>query len=114
MAPHWQRDLRRDHASPHRRGAIGSPDRSRQPFRSKSSDELSAPPRHEGFYGQPLSDAELRVLALLAAGRSVSEVARELYLTPNTVKTHRRTIYRKLGVTNRQDAIARAVELSLV
>jgi LuxR family transcriptional regulator, maltose regulon positive regulatory protein len=79
----------------------------------KVAAELSAPPRHEGFYGEPLSEAELRVLALLAAGRSVSEVARELYLAPTTVKTHRRTIYRKLGVTNRQEAIRRAAELSL-
>ena len=76
--------------------------------------ELSAPLRHEGFYGEPLSEAEMRVLSLLVAGRSVSEVARELYLAPTTVKTHRRTIYRKLGVTNRQEAIARAAELSLV
>lgn len=80
----------------------------------KVAAELSAPPRHEGFYGQPLSEAELRVLSLLTAGHSVSEVARELYLAPTTVKTHRRTIYRKLGVTNRQEAIARAAELSLV
>ncbi len=79
----------------------------------KVAAELSAPPRHEGFYGEPLSEAELRVLALLVAGRSVSEVARELYLAPTTVKTHRRTIYRKLGVTSRQEAIARAAELSL-
>jgi LuxR family maltose regulon positive regulatory protein len=75
--------------------------------------ELAAPPRHEGFYGEPLSEAELRVLSLFAAGCSVSEVAQELYLAPTTVKTHRRTIYRKLGVTNRQEAIARAAELSL-
>jgi ATP/maltotriose-dependent transcriptional regulator MalT len=75
--------------------------------------ELSAPPRHEGFYGEPLSEAELRVLSLLVAGRSVSQVARELYLAPTTVKTHRRTIYRKLGVTNRQEAIERAAELDL-
>jgi LuxR family transcriptional regulator, maltose regulon positive regulatory protein len=75
--------------------------------------EISAPLRHEGFYGEPLSEAEMRVLSLLVAGRSVSEVARELYLAPTTVKTHRRTIYRKLGVTNRQEAIARAAELSL-
>jgi two-component system nitrate/nitrite response regulator NarL len=75
--------------------------------------ELATPVRHEGFYGEPLSEAELRVLALLVDGRSVSEVARELYLAPTTVKTHRRTIYRKLGVTNRQEAIARAAELSL-
>jgi ATP/maltotriose-dependent transcriptional regulator MalT len=75
--------------------------------------ELSAPPRHEGFYGEPLSEAELRVLSLLVAGRSVSDVARELYLAPTTVKTHRRTIYRKLGVKSREEAIARAEELSL-
>jgi LuxR family maltose regulon positive regulatory protein len=75
--------------------------------------ELSSRPRHEGFYGEPLSEAELRVLTLLSGGRSVSEVARELYLAPTTVKTHRRTIYRKLGVTNRQEAIARAAELGV-
>jgi ATP/maltotriose-dependent transcriptional regulator MalT len=83
------------------------------PLAGKVAAELSAPPRHEGFYGEPLSEAELRVLALLVGGRSVSEVARELYLAPTTVKTHRRTIYRKLGVSNRQEAIARAAELSL-
>jgi LuxR family maltose regulon positive regulatory protein len=79
----------------------------------KVAAELAGPPRHEGFYGEPLSEAELRVLSLFVAGRSVSEVARELYLAPTTVKTHRRTIYRKLGVTKRQEAIARAAELSL-
>jgi len=41
-------------------------------------------------------------------------VAGSLKKTPTTVKTHRRTIYRKLGVTSRQEAIARAAELSLV
>ena len=82
-------------------------------FAAEVAAELSASPRHEGFYGEPLSEAELRVLSLLVAGRSVSQVARELYLAPTTVKTHRRTIYRKLGVTNREEAIARAAELSL-
>jgi LuxR family maltose regulon positive regulatory protein len=75
--------------------------------------ELSAPTRHDGFYGEPLSEAELRVLSLFAAGRSVSEAAHALYLAPTTIKTHRRTIYRKLGVTNRQEAIARAEEQGL-
>jgi LuxR family maltose regulon positive regulatory protein len=75
--------------------------------------ELKAPLRHDGFYGEPLSEAELRVLLLLVAGRTVSEVARELYLAPTTVKTHRRTIYRKIGVTDRQQATARAAELGL-
>jgi LuxR family maltose regulon positive regulatory protein len=80
---------------------------------AKVAAELSAPPRHEGYYGQPLSEAELRVLALLAAGDSISDVARELYLAPTTVKTHRRTIYRKLGATTRQEAIARATALGI-
>lgn len=53
------------------------------------------------------------MLSPLVAERSVTEAAHELSLTPTTVKTHRRTIYRKLGVTNRQQAIARAAELSL-
>jgi two-component system nitrate/nitrite response regulator NarL len=75
--------------------------------------ELAVPPRYEGFYGEPLSEAERRVLSLLVSGHSVSEVARELYLAPTTVKTHRRTIYRKLGVTNRQEATARAAERGL-
>ena len=76
--------------------------------------ELSAPPRREGFYGERVSEAESRVLQLLAAGRSVSEVARELCLAPTTVKTHRRTIYRKLGVTTREEAAERAAELGLM
>jgi LuxR family maltose regulon positive regulatory protein len=83
-------------------------------FAEQVAAELSAPPRHEGFFGEPLSEAELRVLSLLVADQSVAEVARELYLAPTTIKTHRRTIYRKLGVTNRQEAIARAAELNLV
>ncbi|MCU0308176.1 MAG: LuxR C-terminal-related transcriptional regulator [Thermoleophilia bacterium] len=75
--------------------------------------ELARPPRHEGFYGEPLSDAERRVLRLLVAGRSVAQVARDLHLAPTTVKTHRRTIYRKLGVASRQEATRRAAELSI-
>jgi LuxR family maltose regulon positive regulatory protein len=39
---------------------------------------------------------------------STSEIARQLYLSVNTVKTHRRAIYRKLGVSTRQEAIERA------
>jgi LuxR family maltose regulon positive regulatory protein len=76
-------------------------------------EELSAPPRHDRLYGEPLSEAELRVLSLFAAGCSVSEVAHTLYLAPTTIKTHRRVIYRKLGVTTRQEAIARAEEQGL-
>ena len=43
---------------------------------------------------------------MLASGASLSEVARQLYLSPNTVKTHRRSIYRKLGVSTRAELLA--------
>jgi LuxR family transcriptional regulator, maltose regulon positive regulatory protein len=51
-----------------------------------------------------LSDAERRILRLLATDLSLSEIGRELYLSTNTVKTHTRAIYRKLGVSSRAEA----------
>ena len=76
-------------------------------------DELASPPRREGFLGEDLSEAELKVLRGFASGASLGEVARELYLSPNTVKTHRRTIYRKLGISTREQLLARAGMLDL-
>ena len=64
----------------------------------------------EGFLGEELSEAERRVLDRLLAGLSLSHVARELWLSSNTVKTHRRNIYRKLGATTREELIERADE----
>jgi LuxR family maltose regulon positive regulatory protein len=69
--------------------------------------------RREGFLGETLSESELRVLRLLVEGRSLREVSKELFLSHNTVKTHRRTIYRKLGVSTRKEALERATELGL-
>jgi LuxR family transcriptional regulator, maltose regulon positive regulatory protein len=57
---------------------------------------------------EPLTEREQAVLNLLCRSLSASEIARELYLSVNTVKTHRRAIYRKLGVSSRQEAIERA------
>jgi LuxR family maltose regulon positive regulatory protein len=59
---------------------------------------------------EPLTERERAVLSLLRNSLSVSEVARQLYLSVNTVKTHKRAIYRKLGVSSRQEAIERARE----
>jgi LuxR family maltose regulon positive regulatory protein len=81
---------------------------------AETEDHLSGHPRREGFLGDELSESELRVLRLLAEGRSLREVAGELYLSQNTVKTHRRTIYRKLGANTREEALERAAELELV
>jgi LuxR family maltose regulon positive regulatory protein len=63
---------------------------------------------------EPLSARELQVLRLLAAGLSNLEIAEELYLSVNTIKTHTRNIYGKLGVRSRLQAANRAEELQLL
>ena len=79
----------------------------------ETDDAINRPTRHDGFLGEELSAAERRVLERLVDGLSVTEVAHELWLSPNTVKTHRRGIYRKLGVRTREDLIARVSALGL-
>jgi LuxR family maltose regulon positive regulatory protein len=64
--------------------------------------------------GEPLSERELSVLALLPSDLSQREIGRELYLSLNTVKTHARNIFRKLGVSSREEAVARARERGLL
>jgi len=63
---------------------------------------------------EPLSERERAVLRLLPALLSNPEIASELYVSVNTVKTHIKTIYRKLDVTSRRDAVVRARELRLI
>ena len=62
---------------------------------------------------EPPSPAELSVLRLLP-GSTVREIGEALFLSPNTVKSHLRSLYRKLGVNSRDDAVARAVALGLI
>jgi LuxR family transcriptional regulator, maltose regulon positive regulatory protein len=54
------------------------------------------------------------VLALLPSLLSAREIAGELSVSPNTVKTHIRSIYTKLGVSRRRDAVRRAQERGLL
>jgi ATP/maltotriose-dependent transcriptional regulator MalT len=61
-----------------------------------------------------LSERELAVLRLLASKLSQREIAGELYVSFNTVKTHTRAIFRKLGAASRAEAVARARELGLI
>ncbi|MGK7876084.1 MAG: LuxR C-terminal-related transcriptional regulator [Xenococcaceae cyanobacterium] len=63
---------------------------------------------------EPLSDRELTVLRLLAAGLSNREIAEELYLSINTVKAHTKNIYSKLNVRGRMQAVQHAKELKLL
>jgi LuxR family maltose regulon positive regulatory protein len=62
----------------------------------------------------PLSERELAVLALLPSLLSGSEIAGELTVSVNTVKSHIRSIYRKLGVSSRRDAVRLAQERKLI
>lgn len=63
----------------------------------------------------PLTDRERRVLRLLTSTMTAPEIARELWVSINTVKTHQRAIYRKLGVAGgRKPAVARARALGLL
>jgi LuxR family maltose regulon positive regulatory protein len=63
---------------------------------------------------EPLSDREREVLTLVAAGLSNKQIARRLDISPNTVKTHTRNLYAKLGVVRRTEAVARARAAGLI
>jgi LuxR family transcriptional regulator, maltose regulon positive regulatory protein len=60
-----------------------------------------------------LTTAELRVLPLLATHLSFREIGERLHLSPHTVKTQAMSIYRKLGVSSRSQAVQRAQQLGL-
>ena len=61
-----------------------------------------------------ISERELQVLELLAAGRSNKEIASRLNVSPNTVKTHVAKLFDKLEVKRRTEAILRARELGMI
>ena len=63
---------------------------------------------------EPLSGSELRVLRYLPTNLTAPEIAGELYVSRNTVKTHMRNLYAKLGTHRRAEAVARARDLGLL
>lgn len=63
---------------------------------------------------EPLSESELRVLRYLPTNLTAPEIAGELYVSRNTVKTHMRRLYAKLGVHRRTEAVSRARDLGLL
>jgi LuxR family transcriptional regulator, maltose regulon positive regulatory protein len=62
---------------------------------------------------KPLSERELEVLRLLGTDLTGPDIARELMVSPNTVKTHIKNIYIELGVNTRRAAVRRGAELAL-
>jgi DNA-binding NarL/FixJ family response regulator len=75
------------------------------PPRARSAVGLDWPGRGEG-----LSDRESEILALITQGMSNADVARLTYLSPNTVKSYIRTVYRKIAVGSRTQAVLWGVE----
>lgn len=71
-------------------------------------------PTGEQALVDPLSDRELDVLRLLAGELDGPSIARQLVVSLNTVRTHTKHIYAKLGVTNRRSAVRRAHQLNLL
>jgi ATP/maltotriose-dependent transcriptional regulator MalT len=71
-------------------------------------------PRSPRAYADELSDRELAVLRLLRTDLTQREIGEHLYLSFNTVKTHTKSIFRKLDVSTRNDAVARARDLGLL
>ena len=62
---------------------------------------------------EPLSEREMDVLKLLRTELSGPEIAKQLIVSLNTVRTHTKSIFTKLGVNNRRAAVSRAEELDL-
>jgi LuxR family maltose regulon positive regulatory protein len=75
---------------------------------------LNRVPRRIAGLREPLSEGELRILRLLTSDLSQREIGREMYLSVNTIKTHTRSIYTKLDVASRSEAVTRARSLGLI
>ena len=75
------------------------------PRRAVSAPGLDWPGRDEG-----ITDRESEVLALITQGKSNAEVAQLTYLSPNTVKSYIRSVYRKIGAESRTQAVLWGVD----
>jgi DNA-binding NarL/FixJ family response regulator len=75
------------------------------PERAHSADGLDWPGRSEG-----ITDRESEILALITQGKSNAAVAELTYLSPNTVKSHIRSVYRKIGAESRTQAVLWGVD----
>jgi LuxR family maltose regulon positive regulatory protein len=79
---------------------------------------LAVPPSGPGqttpVIVEQLSEREREVLRLLSGMLSTAEIAAEMYISVNTVKSHLRSVYRKLSATHRNEAVRRARQLELI
>lgn len=76
--------------------------------------EIARARARSGEVLEPPSAAELAVLRLMVTDLSTREIGERLFVSPNTIRSHRHSLYRKLSVHSRADAIARATALGLL
>ena len=110
-----------DDAELHRRAAAwyqaaGMADQAAQHMRAYRGSAVDGTDRDasEQMLIEPLSERELEVLVLIAAGYSNAEIGQRLFIATGTVKRHINNIYGKLSVSSRTQAIARARQLGLI
>jgi len=72
------------------------------------------PRARTGPRGADLTEREVVVLRMLTGPLSERDIGRELYVSQNTIHSHTRSIYRKLGVSSRSEAVTRGRRLSLI
>jgi LuxR family transcriptional regulator, maltose regulon positive regulatory protein len=78
------------------------------------ADRSASPPRTPARHLEALTHGETRVLQYLPTNLSAREIAGELYLSVNTIKTHQRHLYQKLGARSRTQAVEQARALGLI
>jgi LuxR family maltose regulon positive regulatory protein len=95
-------------ADTHRRLLAPALDHAQLPASVKASDRAAV------LVVEPLTEREREVLVHVASMLNTAEVASEMYISVNTVKTHLRNIYRKLAAAHRNEAVRRARQLKLI
>ena len=90
-------------------------DASREELATAVTQVLARPAPSDSPSGSPsLTEREMQVLTGMSRGRSNAEIGRELYLSEDTIKTHARRLFRKLGAADRAHAVAMGFRWGLV
>jgi LuxR family maltose regulon positive regulatory protein len=96
------------------RDALGLLERRAGPGAAEAALGPASPSAEPLWPGEPLTQSETRVLRYLPTHMGAPEIAAELFVSANTVKTHLRHLYRKLGAHSRQEAVRRARAIGLL
>lgn len=81
--------------------------------RQSSQPKVSSERNEKAIKALGLTSREIEVLECLRKGESNKRIAKSLGISPNTVKTHLKSLYAKIGANNRTQAVSQAIELSI-